>query len=154
MAVPITAGSGVGLIVQAIGVAIGLAGLFLFAASLRRFVVNGRGTLAPWDPPERLVVRGALPATVRNPMISGVILVLVGEADPAIRISRMVGSDLFGVNSIYIPLLEEPLLRAPRASAGPTRRMHSPRTLADPWSPAFDPAVGDGSGWGRSRDNG
>jgi protein-S-isoprenylcysteine O-methyltransferase Ste14 len=33
-------------------------GLSLFVASLRRFESEGDGTLAPWDPPRRLVVRG------------------------------------------------------------------------------------------------
>ena len=44
-------GSGLALLVQIVGVAVGCAGLLLFVASLRRFVLNGRGTLAPWDPP-------------------------------------------------------------------------------------------------------
>src|SRR6266540_2094294 len=54
-------------------------GGLLFVASLRRFVSDGRGTLAPWDPPRQLVVRGPY-RYVRNPMISGVALVLCGEA--------------------------------------------------------------------------
>ena len=49
-------------------------GLLLFAASLARFVTEGRGTLAPWDPPRRLVVRGPY-RYVRKPMISGVIFI-------------------------------------------------------------------------------
>lgn len=40
----------------------------LFVASLRRFADEGRGTLAPWDPPRRFVVRGPY-RYVRNPMI-------------------------------------------------------------------------------------
>ena len=137
MAVPITAGSGVGLIVQAIGVTIGLAGLVLFAASLRRFVVNGRGTLAPWDPPKHLVVQGPY-RYVRNPMISGVILVLVGEA--LILRSGSHGwwaATFFGVNSIYIPLLEEPLLRARFGRAYTQYARHVPRLIprVRPWTP-------------------
>lgn len=137
MAAPITAGSGVGLIVQAIGVAIGLAGLVLFAASLRRFVVNGRGTLAPWDPPKHLVVQGPY-RYVRNPMISGVILVLVGEA--LILRSGSHGwwaATFFGVNSIYIPLLEEPLLRARFGRAYTQYARHVPRLIprVRPWTP-------------------
>lgn len=34
------------------------AGLALFATTVRLFTALGRGTLAPWDPPKRLVVRG------------------------------------------------------------------------------------------------
>ena len=63
---------GGGLVVLAIG-------LLLFLSSLRRFASEGEGTLAPWDPPRRLVVRGPY-RFVRNPMISGVVFVLAGEA--------------------------------------------------------------------------
>src|SRR2546423_6136989 len=54
-------------------------GLALFISSLRRFAGEGRGTLAPWDPPRRLVVAGPY-RYVRNPMISGVIFLLAAEA--------------------------------------------------------------------------
>ena len=44
---------------------------------VRDFYVSGRGTLAPWDPPKRLVVVG-LYHFVRNPMYMAVIAILVG----------------------------------------------------------------------------
>jgi protein-S-isoprenylcysteine O-methyltransferase Ste14 len=96
--------------VQAIGLGLLAAGAMLFAASLRRFITEGRGTLAPWDPPRRLVVRGPY-RYVRNPMISGVVLVLFGEA--LLLRSRphlLWALTFFGINALYIPLLEEPLL--------------------------------------------
>lgn len=43
------------------------------------FVVQGRGTPAPFDPPKRLVT-GQLYSRVRNPIFLGATLVLVGEA--------------------------------------------------------------------------
>ena len=43
------------------------------------FFAAGRGTLAPFDPPRKLVVRGLYRFT-RNPMYNGVICVLLGEA--------------------------------------------------------------------------
>jgi protein-S-isoprenylcysteine O-methyltransferase Ste14 len=43
------------------------------------FFVAGRGTLAPFDPPQRLVVSGLYRFT-RNPMYNGVLVVLIGEA--------------------------------------------------------------------------
>src|SRR3954466_5292636 len=55
-----------------------LIGLALFATSLYEFATRGRGTLAPWDPPRELVVRGPY-RYVRNPMISGVVCVIVAE---------------------------------------------------------------------------
>ena len=39
----------------------------------------GRGTLAPWDPPKKLVILG-LYRFMRNPMYVGVLLVVVGQA--------------------------------------------------------------------------
>ena len=72
-------GSAGELALQVAGIAAGAVGLALFAASLRRFAVEGDGTLAPWDPPRQLVVTGPY-RFVRNPMISGVIFVLVAEA--------------------------------------------------------------------------
>ncbi len=48
-------------------------------ATIRLFVTVGKGTLAPWEPTQRLVVQGIY-RHVRNPMISGVILVLLGES--------------------------------------------------------------------------
>lgn len=43
------------------------------------FVVQGRGTPAPFDPPHRLVT-GHLYSRVRNPIFLGATLVLIGEA--------------------------------------------------------------------------
>jgi protein-S-isoprenylcysteine O-methyltransferase Ste14 len=54
-------------------------GLALWLWTVRLFARVGRGTLAPWDPTGRLVVEGPY-RQVRNPMISGVTAVLLGEA--------------------------------------------------------------------------
>src|SRR5215471_11065075 len=67
------------LALQGAGVLVLSVGVLLFASSLGRFATEGEGTLAPWDPPRHLVVRGPY-RFVRNPMISGVIFVLLGEA--------------------------------------------------------------------------
>ena len=55
------------------------AGLLLAGWTLRLFATVGQGTPAPWDPPQKLVVRGPY-RHVRNPMISSVLLMLAGEA--------------------------------------------------------------------------
>jgi protein-S-isoprenylcysteine O-methyltransferase Ste14 len=82
-------------------------GLVLMVATIRLFGTVGEGTLAPWNPPQRLVVRGVY-RHVRNPMISGGLLILFDEALLAASLPILV---LFGVflvvNAVYIPLVEE-----------------------------------------------
>jgi protein-S-isoprenylcysteine O-methyltransferase Ste14 len=93
------------------GVALLALGLVLVVWTVRLLSSVGEGTLAPWDPTAKLVVRGPY-RHVRNPMISGVAFVLAGEA-------TLLGSKALAlwfaavvlVNAIYIPLVEEPGLR-------------------------------------------
>ena len=95
---------------QLVGVAFAAVGLALFAASLRRFASEGRGTLAPWDPPRALVLRGPY-RFVRNPMISGVLFALFAEALVLRSRPHAIWAAAFLVlNLIYIPLFEEPQL--------------------------------------------
>jgi protein-S-isoprenylcysteine O-methyltransferase Ste14 len=56
-----------------------VAGLILIVNTNLVFVREGEGTLAPWNPPKKLVVIGIY-KHVRNPMILGVLTVLLGEA--------------------------------------------------------------------------
>jgi protein-S-isoprenylcysteine O-methyltransferase Ste14 len=55
------------------------AGFALWVWTMRLFAEIGKGTLAPWDPTRRLVVDGPY-SHVRNPMITAVVAVLIGEA--------------------------------------------------------------------------
>jgi protein-S-isoprenylcysteine O-methyltransferase Ste14 len=86
-------------------------GLALVAWTVGLFATEGEGTLAPWDPTARLVIRGPY-RFVRNPKIGGVFLVLLGEAalfgSPALLIWL---AAVLAVNMVYIPLVEEPGLR-------------------------------------------
>ncbi len=61
------------------GALVVLAGLVLWLRCVTLFSRVGKGTLAPWDPPRKLVVEGVY-RHVRNPMITGVLAVLLGEA--------------------------------------------------------------------------
>ena len=56
-----------------------VAGFLMWVWTVRLFARIGKGTLAPWDPTTQLVVEGPY-AHVRNPMITGVLAVLLGEA--------------------------------------------------------------------------
>ena len=63
--------------VLAMGVA--MTGLTVLLRCVWDFFAAGRGTLAPFDPPKHLVVRGLYRFT-RNPMYNGVLTLLLGEA--------------------------------------------------------------------------
>ena len=56
-----------------------LLGLFLFVKSIDLFIRIGKGTLAPWNPTRHIVVK-SLYRYMRNPMLLGVNLILLGEA--------------------------------------------------------------------------
>ena len=104
-------GANVQPLTAAVGGVLVAAGLTLVAWTVTLFVKVGRGTLAPWDPTSRLVVRGPY-RHVRNPMITGVGMILAGQAlffrSWAIAIEFAV---FVLVNAIYFPLVEEPGLR-------------------------------------------
>jgi protein-S-isoprenylcysteine O-methyltransferase Ste14 len=88
------------------------AGLALFAWCVTLFARVGRGTLAPWDPTRALVGVGPY-RYVRNPMITGVALVLVGEALVFRSISLAAWAAIFlTVNHMYFVFVEEPGLAA------------------------------------------
>jgi protein-S-isoprenylcysteine O-methyltransferase Ste14 len=119
------------------GVVALFAGAALFAVCVFQFWSRGRGTLAPWDPPRRFVAEGPY-RHVRNPMITGVLLILIGEAAILRSSSLAQWAALFTViNLIYIPLLEEPMLRARFGSDYDDYLRAVPRFLPRPrpWRP-------------------
>ena len=90
-----------------LGIAIASVGLFFCAWTMRLFAATGDGTPAPWDPIKKLVVTGPY-LHVRNPMISGVILVLLGEALIFRSAALLAWAALFFLaNMIYLPVFEE-----------------------------------------------
>jgi protein-S-isoprenylcysteine O-methyltransferase Ste14 len=118
-------------------------GLTLFVETLRRFATEGRGTLAPWDPPRRLVVQGPY-RYVRNPMISGVLFVLIGEALVLRSVTHAEWAFTFLViNLVYIPLLEEPMLEARFGEPYREYCRHVPRVIPRlrPWTPEPPPGL-------------
>lgn len=82
-------------------------GLMLSIRALTLFLKVGQGTPAPWDPPKKLVVRGPY-RYVRNPMISGALLMLLAEAMLLQSWPIAIWLVLFFIgNSVYFPLVEE-----------------------------------------------
>lgn len=88
----------------------GGSGLFLLIICIQLFARLGKGTLAPWDPTGKLVIAGPYRYS-RNPMISGVFLVLCAEAIALGSLSILIWSFLiFVINHIYFVYFEEPAL--------------------------------------------
>jgi len=54
-------------------------GFFLCFKTASLFMTVGKGTPAPWNPPKKLVLQGPY-QYVRNPMITGAVLLLFSEA--------------------------------------------------------------------------
>jgi protein-S-isoprenylcysteine O-methyltransferase Ste14 len=101
-------GSLIALLPRCAGAVSFLSGFALFSWCVGLFARVGQGTLAPWDPTRNLVAVGPY-RFVRNPMISGVALMLFGEG-------LFEGSWVLGIwacvflsiNHIYFVLSEEP----------------------------------------------
>jgi len=88
-----------------------LAGGSALLLCIRDFAVSGRGTLAPIDPPRKLV-RVGFYRYVRNPMYLAVLLVLAGEAlyfeSGTLGIYAAIAASVY---HLFVVLYEEPHLR-------------------------------------------
>lgn len=93
------------------GIALLAAGLCLLFWCVRDFYVSGKGTLAPWDPPKRLVLVG-LYRFVRNPMYLAVLTIVAGWglafASLALAVYLLVLAAAFHLRILFY---EEPWLR-------------------------------------------
>lgn len=119
----------------ACGVVLLVIGLTLFAWSVFLFWTRGHGTLAPWDPPRVFVAEGPY-RYVRNPMISGVLLVLLAESLVLRSWPHLRWAGVFLLlNFVYIPLVEEPMLTARFGASYTDYRRHVRRFLPRlrPW---------------------
>ena len=96
------------IVLPLVGVVFIALGLVLMVATIRLFMTVGKGTLAPWNPTQKLVVQGVY-RHVRNPMISGVMFIVLGEVLLAASLPLLIWFAVFvGANMVYIPLAEEP----------------------------------------------
>jgi protein-S-isoprenylcysteine O-methyltransferase Ste14 len=95
-------------VILAVGIFLILLGLGFVIYTNKSFLMVGKGTLAPWDPPKKLVVVD-LYRYVRNPMISGLSMIILGESMIFYSI-ELFGFFVFVVifNHIYFVYSEEP----------------------------------------------
>jgi protein-S-isoprenylcysteine O-methyltransferase Ste14 len=99
-------------VTRALAVLLLLGGVALVARCIELFVRYGKGTLAPWDPAQRLIAEGPY-RYVRNPLKTGLFLILIGECLLLRSTGIVIWTAAFIVaNVIYIRLSEEPGLRA------------------------------------------
>lgn len=126
------------------GAAAGVLGFTLALFSVLAFARHGDGTPAPWDPPARFVAHGPY-CFVRNPMILGVFLLLLGEALLLRSMPLLVWFAVFVVgNSLYIPLIEEKGLERRFGTAYSQYKECVPRWFPrrTPWHPADETVSG------------
>lgn len=126
-----TAHVGVLLIPALLAVVVGLVVMIITISS---FIRIGKGTLAPWSPTKKLVIKG-LYRYFRNPMILGVLTVLLGEALGFRSRNILIWAGAFFViNTIYFIVYEEPNLEERFGDEYREYRKHVWR-----WVPQFKP---------------
>lgn len=90
------------------GISLIVVGFALFSWCVLLFARVGQGTLAPWDPARKLVALGPY-RFVRNPMISGVAMWLIGQALLWGSMAITIWAGVFIlINHVYFVLSEEP----------------------------------------------
>jgi len=121
------------------GCALIVGGLRLMFQSISLFHRSGKGTLAPWNPPSRFVAVGVY-RYARNPMISGVWCILLGESALFGSPALLLWFALFALgNAVYMPLIEEPGLERRFGADYALYKQNVPR-----WIPRLTPWDGPG----------
>ena len=116
-------------------------GIVILGWCVRDFYVLGKGTLAPWDPPKRLVVLGLYHYS-RNPMYVGVLFIVTGWAlgfrSQSLAIYAAFLLVLFHLRVVFF---EEPFLARTHGAEWDRYRASVPRWLG--WrAPTVPPAAG------------
>jgi protein-S-isoprenylcysteine O-methyltransferase Ste14 len=120
-----------GIIVYILGIS-----MQLYTTSL--FGRYAQGTLAPWQPTQKLVIRGPY-RYCRNPMITGVLMMLLGEALFFNALGIMIWTCIFFVmNTMYFIFKEEPAMLKRFGEAYTEYKKHVPR-----WVPRITPYKAD-----------
>ena len=115
-------------------------GLYYLSITIALFINIGKGTLAPWSPTKELVVLGPY-RFVRNPMISGVLMTLLGESIAFGSVGIAAWFLLFlMVNHVYLIYSEEPGLASRFGEGYLVYKKNVPR-----WIPRLTPWTGSGN---------
>ena len=86
-------------------------GGYLAVRTATLFTKSGDGTPAPWEPPKKLVIAGPY-RYVRNPMIAGAILILLGETVLFNSWPLFLWTIIFLAGKmLYLPFIEEKELK-------------------------------------------
>lgn len=102
-------------------------GVFLLLWCVRDFFLSGRGTLAPWDPPKRLVIVGLYRA-VRNPMYIAVLTILAGWALLYTSVAMVCYLIIVAIGfHIRVVFFEEPWLKQQFGAEWEAYRAKTPR---------------------------
>jgi protein-S-isoprenylcysteine O-methyltransferase Ste14 len=104
-------------------------GVLLLAWCWVGFMVEGRGTPAPYDPPRQLVT-GRVYRRVRNPMYVGLVLALLGESLVFQSLALLLYAGVVWLCChLFVVLYEEPALRRRFGAAYDAYRGQVPRWL-------------------------
>lgn len=121
-----------------IGLFIGVIGLYIMTMTISTFIRIGKGTLAPWSPTRKLII-GGMYGYVRNPMIMGVLTVLIGESIAIKSLNIFIWTGIFFViSNIFFVLYEEPNLEKKFGNEYREYKRNVPR-----WLPRLKPFIPD-----------
>jgi protein-S-isoprenylcysteine O-methyltransferase Ste14 len=125
-------------VTKVIGPALYLCGLALQLYTTVLFKRFAQGTLAPWQPTHKLVIRGPY-RYCRNPMITGVLMMLAGEALFLNARGIAIWTTMFFiVNTCFFIFKEEPDMLARFGAAYEAYKKQVPR-----WIPKLTPYKGE-----------
>jgi len=117
-----------------VGWLIAVAGSALFVYTVFLFKILGRGTLAPWQPTQQLIVEGPY-RYCRNPMISGVFFMITGEGLMLYSTNILAWAvAFFIINTLYFIYVEERSMMQRFGGDYLKYKKHVPR-----WVPRFRP---------------